>query len=154
MVLLIWYSRGLLNFDHKEADHIRTSHTELYSTSVRNIQYKLSMCLVPCGISASLEMYSISLIATVIWWQRQRNRRLCWVYPLNERRPHFGVFMHLYPDLLQDEEKFTNYFKMVLVFFRKFTCLVRESDVKQHTIYRRAICAEEIVAMCIKWAVR
>jgi hypothetical protein len=40
----------------------------------------------------------------------------------NEKRLQFGVFMHLYPDLLQDEEKFTNYFKMALVFFKMLTC--------------------------------
>ena len=29
-----------------------------------------------------------------------------WVHLINIKRPEFGMFSHLYPDLLEDEEKF------------------------------------------------
>jgi len=33
-----------------------------------------------------------------------------WVQPINIKRPEFGIFNHLYPDLLEDEEKFHEIF--------------------------------------------
>ena len=35
-----------------------------------------------------------------------------WVHPINIKRPEFGIFSHLYPDLLEDEEKFRGFFRM------------------------------------------
>jgi hypothetical protein len=29
-----------------------------------------------------------------------------WVHPINIKRPEFGILSHLYPDLVEDEEKF------------------------------------------------
>jgi hypothetical protein len=34
------------------------------------------------------------------------------VHPINIERPEFGIFRHLYPDLLEDEEKFHGLFRM------------------------------------------
>jgi hypothetical protein len=34
-----------------------------------------------------------------------------WVHPINIKRPEFGVFSHIYPDLLEDEDKFYGFFK-------------------------------------------
>jgi hypothetical protein len=35
-----------------------------------------------------------------------------WVHPINIERLEFGIFSHIYPDLLEDEEKFHDFFKM------------------------------------------
>jgi hypothetical protein len=54
----------------------------------------------------------------------------------------------VYPNLLQDEEKFSNYFTMCFEFF-KLTSLVHESVSKHCTHYRPAI-GEESIAICIR----
>jgi len=47
------------------------------------------------------------LVLHMIKWRRWcRKRRNVWVYPINIKRLQFGIFSHLYPDLLEDEEKF------------------------------------------------
>jgi hypothetical protein len=37
------------------------------------------------------------------WYCKRRNR---WVHPTNIKRPEFGIFSHLYPNVLEDEDKF------------------------------------------------
>jgi hypothetical protein len=91
-----------------------------------------------------MDVYSTALIATIVSRRRQRDRRLCWD---NEGRREFGIFTHLYPDLLQDE-KIANYFRIGFESFKKLTNFVSESVVKQNTNYRRAIGGEKRVAIC------
>jgi hypothetical protein len=68
-----------------------------------------------------------------------------WVHPINMKRPEFGIFSHLYPDLLDDEEKFHVFFffRMNIEQFYRRSQLVGEEIRKQNTIYRRAISREE-----------
>jgi hypothetical protein len=141
----------LLGCDHTEAD--QTSHTDRQTetavTPVKTTQYKQSRLPVWCRIYASMDVYSITLFATIIWRRRKINRRLCWVQPVNEGRYEFGVFTNLYPNLLQDE-KVTNYFRTGFESFRMLTSFASESVVKQNTNYRRTIGLEKRVAICIR----
>jgi hypothetical protein len=69
--------------------------------------------------------------------------------PINEKRPEFSVFTHLYPDRLQDEEKFTNYFRTGFESFKKFTRLVCKSVMrKQNTNYNQATGIKDRVPIC------
>jgi hypothetical protein len=34
------------------------------------------------------------------------------VHPINIKRPEFGIFSHLNPDLFENEEKFHGFFRM------------------------------------------
>jgi hypothetical protein len=48
-----------------------------------------------------------------MWRGRWRRKRWnMWVHPINITRPEFGIFSHIYPDLLKDEEKFHGFFKI------------------------------------------
>jgi hypothetical protein len=58
------------------------------------------------------------------------------------RKSEFRVSLHIFPDLLQDEEKFTNYFRMSFESFKKLTRFVRESVSKNNTNYRTDIGGE------------
>ncbi|PRD28490.1 UNVERIFIED_CONTAM: hypothetical protein NCL1_32220 [Trichonephila clavipes] len=42
---------------------------------------------------------------------RQKTNRL-WIHEINRKRPEFGTFHHLHPDLRNDERKFYSYFRM------------------------------------------
>ena len=52
------------------------------------------------------------LVLHAIVWRRtwRRKRRNMWVRQINIKRPEFGIFSHLHPDLLEDEEKFHVFF--------------------------------------------
>jgi len=58
---------------------------------------------------------------------------------INIKRPEFGIFSHLYPDLLEDEEKFHGFFRMNIEQFYRLSQLVGEKIRKKNTNYRRAI---------------
>ena len=58
---------------------------------------------------------------------------------INIKRPEFGIFSHLYPDLLEDKEKFHGFFRMNIEQFYRLSQLVGEEIRKQNTNYRRAI---------------
>jgi len=61
------------------------------------------------------------------------------VHLINIKRPEFGIFSHLYPDLLEDEEKFHGFFRMNIEQLYRLSQLVGEDIQKQNTNCRRAI---------------
>ena len=63
--------------------------------------------------------------------------------PDNIKRPDFEIFSNLYPDLLEDEDKFHGFFIMNIEKFYRLSQLVGEEIQKQNTNYRRAITPEE-----------
>jgi len=70
-----------------------------------------------------------------------------WVHPINIKRPEFGIFCHLYRNLLEDEEKFHGFFRMNIEKFYCLSHLVGEEIRKQNTINRRAMSPEERLAI-------
>jgi len=66
-----------------------------------------------------------------------------WVHPINIKRPGFEIFSQLYPDMLEDEEKFHGFFRMNIEQFYRLSQLVGEEIQKQNTYYRRSITPEE-----------
>jgi hypothetical protein len=57
-----------------------------------------------------------------------------WVHLININRPEFGIFSHLYWDLLEDEEKFRGFFRMNIEQFYRLSQLVGE-DVKTIAVF-------------------
>jgi hypothetical protein len=66
-------------------------------------------------------------------------------------RPESGIFSHLYPDLLEDEEKFHDFFRMNIEQFYHLSQLVGEEIRKQNTKYRTAISPEERLAIFLRY---
>jgi len=51
------------------------------------------------------------VLPMIMWRRRWRcKRRNMWVHPINIKRPEFGIFCHLYWNMLEDEEKFHGFF--------------------------------------------
>jgi len=70
-----------------------------------------------------------------------------WVHPINIERSEFGIFSHLYPDLLEDEEKFHGFFRISNDQFYRLSQLVGKDIRKQNTNYRWEISPEERLAI-------
>ena len=84
------------------------------------------------------------LVLHVIMWRRRCccKRQNMWVHLINIKIPEFRIFSHLYPGLLEDEEKFHGFFRMNIEQFYCLSQLVGEEIRKQNTNYRRAISPE------------
>lgn len=79
---------------------------------------------------------------------REKNKKRKWVHEINLKRQEYGEFHHLFPDLLEDEQKFFNYFRMSS---EKFYDLLKILDIqKEDTTFRKAISAEEKLAVTLK----
>jgi hypothetical protein len=53
-----------------------------------------------------------------------------WVHPINIKRPEFGKFSHIYPYLLEDEEKFHGFYKLNIEQFYHLSQLGGEENTK------------------------
>ena len=93
------------------------------------------------------------LVLHAIMWRRRwrRKRRNMRMHLINIKRPEFGIFSHLYPDLLEDEEKFHGFFRMNIHQFYRLSQLVGEEIRKQNTNYKKAISPEERLAIFLRF---
>ena len=73
------------------------------------------------------------------------------MHPINIKRQEFGIFSHLYPDLLEDEEKFHGVLRLNIEQFYRLSQLVGEEIRKQNTNYRKAISPEERLAIFLRY---
>ena len=57
---------------------------------------------VTCVISWRMDAFSLAEEAALLWLRRRRrkNRKQMWIHELNTKRPDFGSFCHLFPDLV------------------------------------------------------
>jgi hypothetical protein len=76
------------------------------------------------------------------------------VHPINKKRPEFGIFSHLYLDLLEDDENFHGFFRMNIEQFYRLSQLVGEEIRKQNINYRRAISSEERLALFLRYVLQ
>ena len=58
-----------------------------------------------------MENFNMLVLPTIMWRRRwRRKRRNMWVHPIKIKIPEFGIFCHLYRNMLEDEEKFDGFF--------------------------------------------
>ena len=93
------------------------------------------------------------VLHTILWRRRwRRKRRNIWVHQINIKRPDCEMFSHLYPDLLEDEEKFHGgFFRMNIEQFCRLSQLVGEDIQKQNTNCRKAIAPEERLVIFLRY---
>ena len=95
-----------------------------------------------------MENFNMLVLHTIMWrmiWRRKR--RNMWVHPINIKRPEYGIFCHIYRNMLEDEEKFHDFFRMNIEQFYRLSQLTGEEIRKQSTKYRRAISLDERLAI-------
>jgi hypothetical protein len=101
-----------------------------------------------------MEDFNMLVVHTIMWrrrrrWRRKKRNR--WVHPINVKRPEFGIFCHVYRNMVEDEEKFHGFFRMDIEQFYHLSQLVGEEIRKQNTNYRGAISPEERLAIFLRY---
>lgn len=83
--------------------------------------------------------------------ERKRKRKArFWIHNINRKRLGFGEFHTLFPDLVEDDDKFFQYFRMT---HEKFECLLRyleESLFRHDTNFRCPVKPKERLAVCLR----
>lgn len=84
--------------------------------------------------------------------QKYRKQRNCiyWVHPINQRRDEVGTFVSLLKKLRADENKFFNYFRMLISSFDELHNLLKTSTQRQNTKTRNCIQPVEIIAVTLR----
>lgn len=82
-----------------------------------------------------MDAYSLAEVTAFLWLRRRRrkNRARIWMHHLNTKRPDFGSFSHLFPDLVNYPDKFYNFFRKTNENFKKLVELTEPSIRKINT---------------------
>ena len=84
------------------------------------------------------------VLHTIMRWRKwHRKRQNMWLYQRNIKRTEFGIFNHLYRDLLEDGEKYHGFFRINIEQLYSLSQLVAEEIWKQNTEYTGAKSPEE-----------
>lgn len=79
--------------------------------------------------------------------RRKQRNRIYWVHPINERRNIMVIFNSLFEELLADENKFFNYFRMSVSSFDELHNRLKYSIRRQNTKMRNCIQPKEMLAV-------
>jgi len=96
-----------------------------------------------------IEEVEETVVATYILNQTVKNRRF-WVHPINKERNEKGVFTNLFPQLINDPEKFHQYFRMSYDQFSFLHNLIKDDIKKQNTQFREPVPSEQRLAVCLR----
>ncbi|XP_001946487.2 protein ALP1-like [Acyrthosiphon pisum] len=97
-----------------------------------------------------IEEVEETVVATYILNQTVKNRRF-WVHPINEERNEKGVFTNLFPQLINDPEKFHQFFRMSYDQFSYLHNLIKDDIKKQNTQFRAPVPSEQRLAVCLRF---
>lgn len=79
-----------------------------------------------------------------------QNPRKYWVHPAWEKRETEREFQTLYKELVDDEVKFYNYFRMSMYTFDIFLNKIENDIQKQDTHFRKCIPPKHRLAVCLR----
>jgi hypothetical protein len=82
--------------------------------------------------------------------KQKRKRKRVWVHNICKKRMDCGEYHALFPDLIEDDVKFFQYFRMTL---EKFTVLLRllQPDLsRENTSFREAVGPKERLSVCLR----
>nr|XP_014278491.1 uncharacterized protein LOC106682256 [Halyomorpha halys] len=83
--------------------------------------------------------------------KKKRDRRNCWVKEINKHREELGEFHLLFNNLIEDGQKFFEYFQMSYERYCKLHQLIAPEITKQFTTFRRPVSTEERLAVCLRF---
>jgi hypothetical protein len=82
--------------------------------------------------------------------KKKRKRRRFWVHNICKKRIIHGEFHSLYPDLLEDEAKFFEYFRMTYGKFMTLLDMRGPNLSRENTSFREAVGPKERLALCLR----
>jgi len=93
-----------------------------------------------------------SLLAEEDEEERRGNKRKhkMWIHDIFKKRSQFGEYLTLFTDLLNDDVKFFQYFRMSHAKFTTLLDIVSPHILRQNTTYRKAIESEQQLSVCLR----
>lgn len=96
------------------------SPLEFFSFPPREVR-RVKLVLGDSLISSIMDLFSLAEVLALPWVRRRsrKNRKRKRIHELNIKRPDFGNFDHLFPDLLSRPEKIQLFYKMASDFLKR-----------------------------------
>lgn len=82
--------------------------------------------------------------------ETNRKKRKLWVHNINKKRLALGEFHTLFPDLMEDDVKFFQYFRMSHEKFVALLDILQPEIVRKNTLFREAIGSKERLAVTLR----
>jgi hypothetical protein len=82
--------------------------------------------------------------------EKKRKRRKFWVHNICKKRMIHGEFHSLCPELLEDEAKFFEYFRMTYGMFVTLLDMLGPNLSRENTSFREAVGPKERLALCLR----
>lgn len=128
---------------------------DLYGKGTSQYREKVFFITVANMESSSEEEFLVvsAICADVEQQERKKNqvkrrKHRFWVHDIFKKRKEYGEFHHLFPDLLKDDAKFFQYFRMSQHKFFELLNKLRYS--KKYTPFREPVSCEERLALTLK----
>lgn len=96
-----------------------------------------------------IEEMEETVVATYILDQTYKNRRF-WVHSINKERNEKGIFINLFPQLMNDPKKFHQYSRMSYDQFTDLHNLIKDDIKKQNLQFRASVPSEQRLAVCLR----
>jgi len=80
----------------------------------------------------------------------KRQIRKVWVYPAWQKSSYEGEFVTLYKEIVDDESKFYQYFRMTMHSFNKLLNTVESEIQRQDTRFRKCISPRQRLAVTLR----
>lgn len=101
--------------------------------------------------SSDEELYLLQiLLSEELRQEKIKRRKRKWCHEICQKRKEFGEFHTLFKDLLDDEKKFFQYFRMSHEKYCELLEILRQDLQKQTTTFREPIKPEERLAICLR----
>lgn len=81
---------------------------------------------------------------------RSQRKRRFWIHKINRKRLELGEFHTLFPDLVEDDCKFFQYFRMTHQKFEELLHVVNTELLRKSTNMREPIGPKERLAVCLR----
>ncbi|OWR44455.1 putative nuclease HARBI1 like protein [Danaus plexippus plexippus] len=100
----------------------------------------------------SLESSSSDEELLFLWISRaSKKKRKYWVHPINTTREEQGEFSNIFLDLLKDEQRFYNYFRMSINSFNELYNIIKSDIEKQNTNWRKYVSSKERLVIFLRF---
>lgn len=83
-----------------------------------------------------------------------KRKHSIWIHNIFKKRSEHGEYHTLFPDLLNDDTKFFQYFRMSQDKFNYLVDILKPHLLRQNTTYREAIGPEERLAVCLRYLLK
>ncbi|CAH2010300.1 unnamed protein product [Acanthoscelides obtectus] len=119
---------------------------------VRNCHHRKKVCSVK---SCEMDLQNIYFLVQPyiirrLRARRDKKRRLCWINEILSRRNLLGEFHHLHDDLLNDPQKFFDYYRMSLDTFQYILSAI-ESSIAKDSNFRETIRPVERLSVTLRY---